>query len=379
MRSNAFKSLAFRSGAVTVAFFGLATLLVALPSVSGQQVDQDQVEVSDEVSQEEGGSKETATELDGPIVPINPVDDSTREVPKLENRVVPAKAFWIGIQGRTVQSPVLRTHLQLADDLGVVIEQVVPESPADKAGLRQHDVIIAAAGEPLQDMRALQKLVLADEGKPIELKILRLAKEKTVTVKPAERPADLSVNNAIPNRQGIFGGNPDAARLMQKMLQGRGLPQARIFQDDGNWQAAIPGGVSIQMQRQNGELPKITVKRGDETWEIVGDDAKALEKLPEDLRDTVSKLLQGNNLAQFNGGFGGGGVFGDRLPGERDLFGGGFDIEEELRNLLPERRPRQRMQDANPERDAREKHILDRMRELEKRLEAMQQQMDKPE
>lgn len=366
MRSNPAKSLAARSLAATVVVCGFALMLVALPMVNGQQVEVERVEAE--------AGEEPADNVEGRIVPISPADERVPDALELEERTAPVKqTFWIGIQGRTVQSPVLRTHLQLADDLGVVIEQIVPDSPAAQAGLRQHDVIIAAGGEPLQDIRGLQKLVLAGKGQPIELKILRLAKEKTLTVTPAERPADAQISDAF--------GSGDAAALMREMLEGRGFPQARIFLDNDNWQAAIPGGISIQMQRRNGELPKITVKRGDETWEIVGDDAEALKKLPEDLRGPVQKLLEGNNLAQFprdafNGGGFGGGIFGERLPGERGVFGGGLDIEEELNKILPERRPRQRLQEANPERDALEKQMLQRMRELEQRLEAMQQRME---
>src|SRR5262245_58203379 len=33
--------------------------------------------------------------------------------------------YWLGIQGQPLDSPVLRTHLQLADDVGVVVENVV--------------------------------------------------------------------------------------------------------------------------------------------------------------------------------------------------------------------------------------------------------------
>lgn len=376
------KTLAARIVLASAVVFGCGAVFETLPMVNGQPVEGQPVE----------GEKlaEAASEIDGPIVPINPINDQTgnEQVPDAnaaEGQAAPAKrAFWIGIQGRTVASPVLRTHLQLADDLGVVIEQIVPDSPAAQAGLRQHDVIIAAGGEPLQDMRGLQKLVLAGEGKPIELKILRLAKEKTITVTPTERPADLQMAEAAQNPFGLEG---DAAALMREMLQGRGgFPQMQMFNQRGDWQAALPGGIAIQMQRQNGEPPRITVKRGDETWEIVGGDAQSLEKLPEDLRGPVEKLLRGDNLAQFGNRPFGGGIFGDRLPGERGVLGGGLDIEEELNKILPERRPRQRLQNgglphreprnANPERDALEKQMLERMRELEERLEAMQQRME---
>jgi hypothetical protein len=35
------------------------------------------------------------------------------------------------------------------------------------------------------------------------------------------------------------------------------------------------------------------VKRGDQTWEVVGDDPESLKKLPEDLRPVVQRMLRG--------------------------------------------------------------------------------------
>ena len=90
----------------------------------------------------------------------------------------------------------LRTHLQLADDVGVVVDDVVPDSPAEKAGLRKHDVLIEVDGEQITDMTVLQKAVAASDGKPVELKLIRLAKEMTMAVTPEERPADLAGRRA---------------------------------------------------------------------------------------------------------------------------------------------------------------------------------------
>jgi hypothetical protein len=54
----------------------------------------------------------------------------------------------------------------------------------------------------------------------------------------------------------------------------------------------VPGGVSITVERQGDAPPKITVKRGDESWVVEGDDPEALDQLPEDLRPMVEGMLQ---------------------------------------------------------------------------------------
>jgi hypothetical protein len=42
------------------------------------------------------------------------------------------------------------------------------------------------------------------------------------------------------------------------------------------------------------------VKRGDETWKVVGDDAESLEQLPEDLRPMVERMLHGGAPVTFD-------------------------------------------------------------------------------
>jgi hypothetical protein len=52
--------------------------------------------------------------------------------------------------------------------------------------------------------------------------------------------------------------------------------------------AQMPNGVSISIQKENDQPAHITVKRGNETWEVVGDDPESLQQLPDDLRHSSS-------------------------------------------------------------------------------------------
>ena len=38
----------------------------------------------------------------------------------------------------------------------------------------------------------------------------------------------------------------------------------------------------------------VTVKKGDKTWTVKGDDEKALKELPDDVRPFVAQMLHGN-------------------------------------------------------------------------------------
>jgi len=267
---------------------------------------------------------EDEAEPKGKIVRVSPEPEERVEIPvKLEadEEVESTKNYWIGISGRPVESPVLKTHLQLAADMGVVIERVVSESPADKAGLRKHDIILRVNGIGVQDMKVLQAYVGEHQGKSLELKFIRLGKEETLVVVPERRPIELRI-------QGLGRKRKDSrddviAKLMEQFQGQGGLPGGmRRFGGGGvflpDQQAGrnlLPNGVSVSIQRENEGPAKITVKQGDQTWHVVGDDPKSLEQLPEELRPFVQGMLRGQGAARGNQG---------------------FDWEAELEHILPD-------------------------------------------
>ncbi len=66
------------------------------------------------------------------------------------------KAYWIGVACESL-SPAMRAQLGLAEEQGVLVQDVVAESPAAQAGLRRYDVILAVAEEPIGAPEALRK------------------------------------------------------------------------------------------------------------------------------------------------------------------------------------------------------------------------------
>ena len=69
---------------------------------------------------------------------------------------------------------------------GVAVGGVVPGSPADKAGLKQGDVIIGFGGEKVNDPAAFRlKVATSEVSKPYDLVFLRDGKEHTTKIVPA--------------------------------------------------------------------------------------------------------------------------------------------------------------------------------------------------
>ena len=78
---------------------------------------------------------------------------------------------------------------QLPERDGALIQSVIPNSPAEKAGLRRGDLVIAAENISIKEPKALlDEVEKAEIGKVFLLSILRDNKEIQITIKPEPLP-----------------------------------------------------------------------------------------------------------------------------------------------------------------------------------------------
>jgi serine protease Do len=75
----------------------------------------------------------------------------------------------------------LRASVGLSQRDGLLVRGVEDGSPAARAGIREGDLLVEAAGKPLDAPDALPQ-ILAEAGLPIELRIVRGDDERTVSV-----------------------------------------------------------------------------------------------------------------------------------------------------------------------------------------------------
>src|SRR5690606_20280076 len=100
-----------------------------------------------------------------------------------------ARDYWVGMIVRPVD-PALRAQLQLPADQGLVVENVMPEGPAAQAGFKQHDLLLKAGDRPLGTPRDLVDAVRQSQGNELTFEVLRAGEKQSISVTPAERPAD---------------------------------------------------------------------------------------------------------------------------------------------------------------------------------------------
>ena len=92
------------------------------------------------------------------------------------------KRGWLGVRIQTVTKEIADS-LGLNETIGALVTDVNKNSPADKAGLQQGDIITEFNGQKVKTMRDLPRLVgEAEVGKPAKLKIWRKKRFITKTV-----------------------------------------------------------------------------------------------------------------------------------------------------------------------------------------------------
>jgi len=131
-----------------------------------------------------------------------PIDTIRAEINQLETKGEVEHAF-LGISGGTI-TPELAKALNLPVEQGVIVQQVVKNGPADKAGLEAGttsatingqevrlggDIITEANGKPVKSMEELVEVIQDSKpGDKLELKILRGGDEKTADVTLGTQP-----------------------------------------------------------------------------------------------------------------------------------------------------------------------------------------------
>jgi hypothetical protein len=86
--------------------------------------------------------------------------------------------------------PALAAQLGLKEGFGLLVHEVLPNSPAATAGLQKHDMLTKLNDQQLVDSGQFSTLVRGvGKGAEVTLTLLRGAKEQTVTVKVGERMA----------------------------------------------------------------------------------------------------------------------------------------------------------------------------------------------
>ncbi|MBI4657859.1 MAG: DegQ family serine endoprotease [Verrucomicrobia bacterium] len=159
-------------------------------------------------------------------------------------------------------NPSLAKQFDLEEKSGVIITDVIPGSPAEKAGLKNGDVVTELDSKPARDSRHLKLQVGQTEpGKKIRVKVLRDGKPRTIelTLKELtdnERPVRADRRTDQPSDEtleGVTVGDIDAAARRQWGIPAnlRGALVMQVDPDSTAAEAGLQAGdVILEINRQ---------------------------------------------------------------------------------------------------------------------------------
>lgn len=205
-----------------------------------------------------------------------PVNMAKSIIPQLRDKGKVTRG-WIGVSIQPVTRD-LAASFGLAAAKGALVSEVVPESPAEKGGVKTGDIIISFDGKEIKEMNDLPRLVAATAaGKNVPVKVMRDGKEETLTL-GIEKMKDVDEDSSAENQ--------DKLGLAVKELTKELAANLRIKDTSG----VVVTDVRIDSLAMN-----VGIQRGDILKEVNGKKITRVEDYEKALttakKDKVLRLL----------------------------------------------------------------------------------------
>ena len=119
-----------------------------------------------------------------------------------------ATTWWIGVSLAPVPEAVRAQLLAgtLENEEGVQVAAVIPGSPAEKAGLKTHDIITRVGNQKITTQRELTEIIQKAENAELKFSVLSAGVSKTVSVTPALMPEEMKARQRAAQPGLIPGG-----------------------------------------------------------------------------------------------------------------------------------------------------------------------------
>jgi membrane-associated protease RseP (regulator of RpoE activity) len=131
---------------------------------------------------------------------------------------------WLGVYRAELSSAM---KIALGVEQGVIVDEVVSGSPAEKAGLKPGDVILRVDTEEIYSTADLNRYVGSRPDQPVLFRYLRQGKTDSVSVKLGTRERQLEFPDQFPIARGVT----QEFRPAMKSLPGDFLAEIRSLRE----------------------------------------------------------------------------------------------------------------------------------------------------
>jgi serine protease Do len=187
-------------------------------------------------------------------------------------------------------TPALARSLGISEDTkGVMVGEVVPGSPADKAGLKQGDVIVGFAGGKVESLPSFRlKVATSEVAKPLDLHFIRDGRERTVSIAPA--PAE-SVKFAMEEENAVEKPQETPKQPAQAAIGDFGLEVQSLTPSLAKslGVAADLKGLVVSEVKDGSPAEAAGIQEGDLITKVIRDHKPQTLTSVKDLQDLASK------------------------------------------------------------------------------------------
>lgn len=191
-------------------------------------------------------------------------------------------------------TPELAKSFNLKEAKGALIAQIEKDGPADKAGLRDGDIVIEYNGKPIADIRELSQAVASTKpGAKVKVKAMREGKSVSLVIVVGEMPTDGKLNFKKPaaSQNNALGANVRPLNDKEKKRVSNGLFVESVYgaaAEAGMRRGDIiisAGGKKIRTEKDLNEV----VSKAKGSLAVLVDRNGSREFIPVKLSDEVKK------------------------------------------------------------------------------------------
>ena len=181
-----------------------------------------------------------------------------------------ADSYWLGLEVSGI-SDEERHERRVPKGEGVIVNGVMADSPAAKAGFKSQDVVYKVGKKVVKEPADLSRMIRESKGQQVAIELIRDGKRQTLTITPEVRGRE--------SAEGVQKA-PDWTRWLSRP------------------EPALPDDMTVTITKSGKKQVQVVVQQGNKKWEA---DEQDLDKLPETARSYVERMLPRPRVAARGG------------------------------------------------------------------------------